>query len=100
MMLKHTSFFFNSAGIFSEPTKRFGNKQHIWTIYEKNYKDWHEESNVEKKVSERELARRIGWTRQYLNGISCGRVNPSIEQLERIAEALGMTLHISFEEGV
>ncbi|MBQ7571582.1 MAG: helix-turn-helix transcriptional regulator, partial [Bacteroidaceae bacterium] len=36
-------------------------------------------------MSETELARRIGWTKQYLNSISCGRGNPSIEQLERIA---------------
>jgi transcriptional regulator with XRE-family HTH domain len=52
---------------------------------------------VGKNLSETELARKIGWTKQYLNSISCGKGNPSIEQLERIAEILGMTLHISFE---
>ena len=52
---------------------------------------------VEKCMSEAELARRLGWTKQYLNKISCGKDNPTIEQLERIAESLGMTLHISFE---
>ena len=35
--------------------------------------------------------------RPYLNAISCGRKNVSIKQLERIAESLGMALHISFE---
>ena len=50
-----------------------------------------------KNVSEAELARRLGWTKQYLNKISCGRDNPTMEQLERIAESLGMTLHICFE---
>ena len=48
-------------------------------------------------MSEAELARRLGWTKQYLNKISCGRSNPTIKKLERIAESLGMTLHISFE---
>ena len=48
-------------------------------------------------MSEAELARRLGWTKQYLNNISCGRANPTVEQLERIAGSLGMTLHISFE---
>ncbi len=48
-------------------------------------------------MSEAELARRLGWKKQYLNKISCGRSNPTIKKLERIAESLGMTLHISFE---
>ena len=48
-------------------------------------------------MSEAELARRLGWKKQYLNKISCGRNNPTIKKLERIAESLGMTLHISFE---
>lgn len=52
---------------------------------------------AKKCMSEAELARRLGWTKQYLNKISCGKDNPTIEQLERIAESLGMTLHISFE---
>jgi len=48
-------------------------------------------------MSEAALARRLGCSKQYLNAVSCGRGNPTVEQLERIAEALGMTLHISFE---
>ena len=48
-------------------------------------------------MSEKELATRLGWSKQYLNRISCGRANPTVEQLERIAESLGMTLRISFE---
>lgn len=65
--------------------------------HEQGNKNRPETCHAEKNVSETELARRIGWTKQYLNSISCGRGNPSVEQLERIAEALGMTLHISFE---
>ena len=48
-------------------------------------------------MTEEELASRIGVSQQYLNAISCGRKNVTIEMLERIAEGLGMTLHISFE---
>ena len=48
-------------------------------------------------MSETELARRIGVSQQYLNAISCGRKNVTLEVLERIAEGLGMTLHVSFE---
>jgi transcriptional regulator with XRE-family HTH domain len=52
---------------------------------------------VGKNLSETELAARLGISQQYLNAISCGKKNVTIEKLERIAEALGMTLHISFE---
>lgn len=48
-------------------------------------------------MSETELARLIGTTKPYLNAVSSGKKNVTIKQLERIAEALGMTLHISFE---
>ena len=45
-------------------------------------------------MSEQQLADKLGKKRPYLNAISCGRKNVTIEQLERIAEGLGMTLHI------
>lgn len=64
---------------------------------EQGNKDRTEEGINEKNMSEAELAIRLGWSKQYLNRISCGRANPTVEQLERIAEGLGMTLHISFE---
>ena len=48
-------------------------------------------------MSEAALARRLGCSKQYLNRISCGRANPTVEQLERIAEGLGSALHISFD---
>ena len=48
-------------------------------------------------MSETELARRMGVSQQYLNAIACGKKNVTLERMERIAEALGMTLHISFE---
>ena len=48
-------------------------------------------------MSEAALARRLGCSKQYLNRISCGQGNPTVEQLERIAEGLGTVLHISFD---
>ena len=48
-------------------------------------------------MSEQQLADKLGMKRPYLNAISCGRKNVTIEQLERIAEGLWMTLHICFE---
>jgi transcriptional regulator with XRE-family HTH domain len=49
-------------------------------------------------MSEKELAERIGVKRPYINALSSGKKNATITQLERIAETLGMTLHICFEE--
>ena len=60
-------------------------------------KDWPQESVEGKNMSEQQLADILGMKRPYLNAISCGRKNVTIEQLERIAEGLGMTLHICFE---
>ena len=60
-------------------------------------KNWLEESVEGKNMSEQQLADILGMKRPYLNAISCGRKNVTIEQLERIAEGLGMTLHICFE---
>ena len=50
-----------------------------------------------KNVSETELAKVLNMKRPYLNAIACGRKNVTLTQLERIAEGLGMTLHICFE---
>lgn len=49
-------------------------------------------------MSETELAERLGVKKSYLNAISSGKKNVTISQLERIAEALNMTLNISFEK--
>ena len=64
----------------------------------KKNKDWLEESNDEKNVSETALVAQLGISNSYLNAVSNGKKNITISQLERIAEALGMTLYISFEE--
>ncbi len=52
---------------------------------------------LKKNVSETELAKKLNMKRPYLNAIACGRKNVTLTQLERIAEGLGMTLHICFE---
>jgi len=52
---------------------------------------------LKKNMSETELAVRLGISQQYINAISCGKKNVTLEKLERIAEGLGMTLHICFE---
>jgi len=49
-------------------------------------------------MSEKELAAQLGISNSYLNAVSLGKKNITILQLERIAEALGMTLHICFEQ--
>jgi len=65
---------------------------------EQGNKDRTEEGINEKNMSEAELAELIGVKRPYLNAISCGKKNVTVSQLERIAEALGMTLHICFDD--
>lgn len=49
-------------------------------------------------MSEKELALHIGVRQPYLNAIASGKKNVTLTQLERIAEGLGMTLHICFEQ--
>jgi len=44
------------------------------------------------------LAERLGVSHPYLNAVSSGKKNVTIKQLERIADALGMRLRISFED--
>ena len=53
-------------------------------------------SYVEKKVSEKELAARLGVKPPYVAALLSGTKNVTVNQLERIAEVLGMTLHIEF----
>ena len=48
-------------------------------------------------MSETELAKVLDMKRPYLNAIASGGKNVTLTQLERIAEGLGMTLHICFE---
>lgn len=49
-------------------------------------------------MTETELAQRLGMPQSYLNVIASGKKNVTLEVLERIAEGLGMTLHVCFDE--
>ncbi|MEW6049419.1 MAG: transcriptional repressor LexA [Bacillota bacterium] len=44
----------------------------------------------DKQLTQRELARRAGVSPQYLCDVECGRVNPSLSALEKIAAGLGL----------
>ena len=46
------------------------------------------------------MAHRLGLSRPYVNAVSSGKKNVTVSQLERMAEALGMRLHIAFDDGV
>lgn len=48
-------------------------------------------------LTQAELAERIGTKQPYVARLEAGTNNPSYKTLERIAEATGSRLHISFE---
>lgn len=48
-------------------------------------------------MSEKQLAEILGVRQPYLNALAAGKKNVTVAQLERIADALGLTLHIGFE---
>ena len=48
-------------------------------------------------MSEKQLAEILGVKQPYLNALAAGKKNVTVAQLERIADALEMTLHITFE---
>ena len=50
-----------------------------------------------KKMTDKDLAVRLNVSRQYVNAISCGRKNPSIDVLDRFAEALDVPLIALFD---
>jgi transcriptional regulator with XRE-family HTH domain len=49
-------------------------------------------------LSQSELARRVGSTQPAVARLEAGGVAPTIETLERIAEALGLELAVSFSK--
>ncbi|MBE6270202.1 MAG: helix-turn-helix domain-containing protein [Prevotella ruminicola] len=50
-----------------------------------------------KNMTDSDLASQLHVTRQYVNAISCGRKNPSIDVMERIATALDVPLSALFD---
>ncbi|MBQ2987695.1 MAG: helix-turn-helix transcriptional regulator [Clostridia bacterium] len=54
------------------------------------------QARLEKKLSQAELAKRIGVSRQTINMIENGSYNPTIELCIRICKELGVTLNDLF----
>ena len=50
-----------------------------------------------KNMTDSDLARQLNVTRQYVNAISCGRGNPSVNVMERFAAALDVPLSALFD---
>jgi transcriptional regulator with XRE-family HTH domain len=48
-------------------------------------------------ISQEELARRVGTTKSAISRLESGRHRPNVETLQRIAEAVGARLVITFE---
>lgn len=48
------------------------------------------------RLSQEELAARAGLDRTYVSGIERGRRNPSLRNIQNIAEALGVDLDVMF----
>ncbi len=48
------------------------------------------------RLSQDELAARAGLDRTYVSGVERGRRNPTLEVLQRIADALGVNLDVLF----
>ncbi len=53
-------------------------------------------ARLEQKVSQKELAERIGTRQSNISRLESGNYNPSLEFLEKVAEALGKKLEIHF----
>ncbi len=55
-------------------------------------------SRAEKDISQEELAKRVGVTRQTIGMIETGKFNPSLQLCIAICKALGRTLNDLFWE--
>lgn len=51
---------------------------------------------IEKKMTQKELAHKIGTKQSAIARLESGGANPSFAFLRKIADALGVSLHISF----
>ena len=47
-------------------------------------------------LTQKELSARTGIAQSDISKLECGNANPSIRTLQRLALAMGMTLHIEF----
>ena len=54
-------------------------------------------ARMEQKISQEELARRIGTKQSNISRLESGGYNPSLRFLKKVAQGLGKELHISFK---
>ena len=54
------------------------------------------QARSEQKISQKELADRIGSKQSNISRLESGTYNPSLDFLKRVADGLGKTLHIEF----
>lgn len=54
------------------------------------------EARINKKVTQKQLAKKIGTKQSVISRLETGRANPSVAFLKRMAEALNSTLEIKF----
>lgn len=52
---------------------------------------------IEKKMSQQQLARKIGTKQSAISRLESGNANPSVKFLQKVATALGARLSISFQ---
>jgi transcriptional regulator with XRE-family HTH domain len=56
------------------------------------------EARIRARLTQSEVASRLGASPAYVTNVEAGRTNPTLGQLARIAEAIGTDLEISFPE--
>lgn len=55
------------------------------------------EKRLAKKLSQQDLARKVGTKQSAISRLESGNANPSMKFLQKVAEALGARLSISFQ---
>ena len=54
------------------------------------------DARTQKSMTQKELAKKAGIRQSEISRIESGKRNPSVKLLQRIADAMGMTLEIKF----
>jgi len=54
-------------------------------------------ARIEKKITQKELAKRMNTTQSVISRLEQAQTSPSISLLKRLATALGTTLHVQFK---
>ena len=54
-------------------------------------------ARIERKMSQKELAKKINTTQSAISRVEQGRISPSVSFLKRLAAALNVTLQIQFK---